>query len=94
MSLRFFEGDKLSDGTVKPLSVSEKWTIAVSGSAMGVFLSGFLLDLFDVPDKTGRVETGFALLIALFGMASAASIIKAIREADIKGVIESWTKRR
>lgn len=94
LSLRFFEGEQLPDGTCRPLGVGQKWFIAGAGCAMGVYLSGLVVDFFQLTDKTGRVEVGLGLAIAVFGMSLAAAIVKTLRELNLGGVIESWLTRR
>ncbi len=91
LSLRFFEGERLPDGAVRPLTLTHKWAIAGSGTALGIYLSGFAVEVFALTDKTGKVEVGLGIIIGLFGMSAAASVVKLLRDGDI---LESWLKRR
>lgn len=93
LSLRFFEGDKLPDGTVRPLTVRQKWFIAAAGWAMGIYMAGLTVELFGLTDKTGKVEIGLGLVIAAFGMSLASAINRAIRELNLGPIIESWLRR-
>lgn len=93
LSLRFFDGAPGPDGTTVPVPTRQKWIIAFSGGAMGVFLSGAAVELFDLPNASGRVEIGLGVVIALFGMAVAAKFIEAIRQTDFAAVFQSWFQR-
>lgn len=94
LSLRFFEGEQLPDGTCKPLPVRQKWAIAGGGTAMGVYLSGLSVEIFELTDKSGRVEVGLGVLIAVFGMSLASAVIEALKGIDFKAIAESWLTRR
>ena len=94
LSLRFFEGEQLADGSCRPLPTKQKWFIAASGAAMGVYLSGFAVEFFALTDKTGKIEVGLGLAIAVFGMSLASAIVRALKELNLGGVIESWLTRR
>lgn len=87
MSLNFFEGVPQPDGSVKRLACKEKWSIAMSGAAIGVYLSGPALDLMQLTVKSERVEIGLGLILALFGMSLAAQIIRTIRDLKIADVL-------
>lgn len=93
-SLNFFDGTPQADGSMKPLTCFQKWGIAGTGLAIGVFLSGPLIDLSGITVKGDRVEIGLALVLAMFGMSIAAQIIKAIREIQIVDYIKSWLPKR
>lgn len=94
LSLRFFEGEQLPDGTSLPMPLKQKWFIAVSGAAMGVYLSGFTVEFFALTDKTGKIEVGLGLVIAVFGMSLASAVVRALKDLNLGGVIESWFTRR
>lgn len=93
-SLRFFEGEKLDDGTVRPLTTMQKWSIAGTGAAMGVFLAPATVEWFSLTDKTGKVEVGLGLLIAFFGMSLSSAVIRALKDINFKEIVESWLARR
>lgn len=93
-SLNFFDGTPQADGTTKPLNCLQRWGIAFTGIAIGVYLAGPVIDLSGVATKSDRVEIGLALVLAMFGMSIAAQIIKAIREIQIVDYIKSWLPRR
>ena len=94
LSLRFFEGELQADGTCIPLPTRQKWFIAVAGAAMGVYLSGFTVEFFALTDKTGKIEVGLGLVIAVFGMSLASAVVRALKDLNLGGVIESWLTRR
>lgn len=94
LSLRFFEGEQLADGTCRPMPVKQKWFVAVSGAALGVYMSGFTVEFFGLTDKTGKIEVGLGLLIAVFGMSLASAVVRALKDLNLGGVIESWLTRR
>ncbi len=94
LSLRFFDPQPGPDGQLVAPSALQKWTIAIAGTAMGVYLSGFTIAIFQLTDRTGKLEVGMGVLIGLFGMSLAAAVMKAIRELNLKAIIESWTTRR
>lgn len=94
LSLRFFDGELQADGTVKPLTATQKWSIAGGGGAMGVYVTPIFIEAFEITDRTGRVEIGLGLVIALFGMSIAARVIETIRKMDLTGFIEGWLPKR
>lgn len=93
-SLRFFEGEPQPDGSVKPLGTGQKWTIAITGAAMGVYLAPATVEWFSLTDKTGKVEVGLGLLIAFFGMSMGSAVIRALKDINLKAIVESWLQRR
>lgn len=93
-SLRFFEGETMPDGTVQPLSIGQKWSIAIPGAAMGYFLAPATVEWFSLTDKGGHVEVGLGLLIAFFGMSMASAIGRALKELNLKAILESWLTPR
>lgn len=93
-SLNFFDGTPQPDGSIKPVTCVQKWGIMVTGLAIGVYLSGPIIDLSGISVKSDRVEIGLALVLAMFGMSIAAQIIKAIRELALVDIIKSWLPRR
>lgn len=83
LSLNFFDG----------LTTRQKWLTAFSGCALGSYLSGLVLWVVQIP-STHNIEVGMGVVVSLFGMSVAAAIIKAFRSLDVKGIVDSWLRRK
>ena len=93
ISLNFFEGTPRPDGTIEPLSRKQKWSVVLAGAAMGTYGASLVVELLALASKGSRIEVAIGLLIGIFGMSVAASVVKAVRGLDFKGIVESWFKR-
>lgn len=94
IALYFFEGKQLPDGSFAPAGNSTKVVVVVCGTGLGLFCGPLVVEAFSLSDKSGRLEMGFAILVAALGMAIVSSVLKAIRTTDWGAVLESWIKRR
>lgn len=79
-SLRFFDG----------LNSRDRWMTAIGGWAIAAWGAGPLREYFDL--KPG-VEVGLVILLAMFGMAAAAELIKLLRDAPWKEFIP-WLRNK
>lgn len=69
VSLRFFD----------ELKTADKWSTFIGGWAVAVWGADPLADFFGLPEK---IAIGLVILLALFGMAFAAEVIKIIRTTE------------
>lgn len=83
------------DEPVKPgvCERCKKAAVVIGGTALGLFCGPLIVEAFSLSDKNGRLEMGFAILIAALGMAIVANALKAIKGVDWSHVLESWVKR-
>ncbi len=68
--------------------------VVAGGAGLGLFCGPLAVEAFNLTDKSGRLEMGFAILIAALGMAILANAVKALRSTDWGKAIESWITRR
>lgn len=94
IALYFFEGKTLPDGSIAPTTLMTKVLVVIGGTSLGHYCGPLAVEGFNLTDKSGRLEMGFAILIAALGMAIVANFMKAIRTTDWGSVLESWIKRR
>jgi hypothetical protein len=90
VSLRFLEGDKQPDGTIRPVHWLQRWTTFLGGWAMAAWGGPPLNAYLEL--KPG-VEIGVVLVLGLFGMAVAAEVVKFVRERGWEGLIAAWRGR-
>lgn len=91
VSLRFFDGDKQPDGTLRPMGWLQKWTTFVGGWALAAYGGPPLNAWLEL--KPG-IEIGVVLVLGLFGMAAAAEVMKFIRETDWKGILGALLRKK
>lgn len=89
IALYFFD-EPAADGSC---ARCKKAAVVLGGTGLGLFCGPLAVEAFSLSDKNGRLEMGFAILIAALGMAIVANALKAIRGVDWSGVLESWVKR-
>lgn len=94
IALYFFDGKTLPDGTIQPASPATKAAVVLGGTGLGLFCGPLAVEAFNLTDKSGRLEMGFAILIAALGMAIVANLLKAIRDVKWGDVLASWITRR
>lgn len=94
IALQFFPGKEMPDGSIVPLTAGGKLAVFVGGTGLGLFCGPLAVEGFNLTDKSGRLEMGFAILIAAGGMALVANALKAIRQTAWGAVLESWVTRR
>ena len=91
VSLRFFDGEKLADGTVRPTKPLQRWTTFLGGWALAAWggppLSAWL-------ELKPAVEIGVVLVLGMFGMATAAEVFRLIRDTDWKGLVAGLLNRK
>lgn len=96
VSLNFFEKERLSDGTVVPMTQREKWTIVIGGTALGYYGAPPLVALSEVNEKiVPQVEVLAGILLAIFGMSLVSQftkLVRAITKDDIRALIP-WGKK-
>ncbi len=90
VSLRFLEGEKQPDGSIRPVSRLQKWTTFLGGWAMAAWGGPPLNAYLEL--KAG-IEIGVVLVLGLFGMAVAAEVIRFIKDKGWQGVIAAWRGR-
>lgn len=71
-----------------------KVLVVLTGWGLGYFCSPLIVEAFSLTDSKGRLEVGFAVLIAAGGMALLAALLRAVRSVEWAKIIESWTTRR
>lgn len=94
IALYFYDGKKLEDGTIEPPTTKGKIGVVGLGTALGLYIAPLVVDGFGLADSKGRLEIGFAVLIAALGMAVLAAVQRALRETSWGKAIESWITRR
>ena len=93
-SLSFFEQKPDAEGNVKPMPRGRKWSIATSGTGLGVYGSGLVGELvhLQAPALTERaverLEVGLGLILAALGMSLAAALVKEM--PGIIAAIRGW----
>lgn len=92
VSLRFFDGTPQDDGTVKPLTLKQRWSIVLAGCAIGTYGTSLVMEILKLQTGT-RVDVGIGLFLGVFGMAFASAVVKALQGIDLRGAVESWIKR-
>lgn len=92
VSMRFFEGRQMPDGTVVPLTLKQRWSIVLAGGAIGTYGTSLVMHLLALQPNT-KVDVGIGLFLGIFGMAFASAVVKALQGIDLRGVLESWIKR-
>lgn len=90
LAMNSFE-DPLAD---KGCATCRKATAFVAGLGLGVYGAPALVDTFELSDPNGRLEMGYAILVAALGLAVIGNIVRALRAVDLKAIIESWVTRR
>ena len=91
VSLRFLDGEKAQDGTVKPMPAVRKWTTFVGGWAVAAWGGPPLAAWLELKPA---VEVGVVLVLGLFGMAVASEVMRVIRDIDWRGIVSSIVSRK
>ena len=91
VSLRFLDGERQPDGTIRPAPMIQKWTTFMGGWALAAWGGPPLNAYLEL--KPG-VEIGVVLVLGLFGMAVAAEVMKFIRGTDWKALGAAIFSRR
>lgn len=94
LSLSFFEGAPQADGSVKPISTFQKWSVVGIGGTLGTYCSGPIIEIAQISTKSDRFEMALGLVLGLFGMSLTAAIIKTIREINLVEIIKGWLPKR
>lgn len=84
VSLRFFDGDRQPDGTMRPMTKMQRWTTFIGGWALAAWGGPPLNSWLELSPK---VEVGIVLLLGMFGMAAATETYRFIRDTDWKSVL-------
>jgi hypothetical protein len=86
-----FVDDPLDEQACKPC---RKAVVFVTGTGLGIFCGPLPVAAFNLSDNQGRLEMGFAVIIAAGGLAVLANAVKALRSTNWGAAIESWITRR
>lgn len=85
ISLNFFDN----------LDAKRRWSVALSGAGLGIFLAPPAVAMSDIAEKIApTVEIGAGLLIAIFGMSLASAFIKLIRDTNWSEIVKGWIGRK
>jgi hypothetical protein len=91
VSLRFFDGQRLPDGSIKSMNAMQKWTTFVGGWAMAAYGGRPLNAWLELKPE---IEIGVVLVLGLFGMAVAAELMRFIRETDWRAILSGLLRQK